>query len=101
MSNCHPFNFLGGAELSKMGATWFVCYAYYEFIDSNYMAWANVKTALSRSSMYKRTRGYHKFWLERVLEMDDERLNTNKLDVEAQETKKMASILLQKFNIKI
>jgi hypothetical protein len=25
----HPFNFAGGNELSTMGATWFVSYAYY------------------------------------------------------------------------
>ena len=32
MAKCHPFNFDGGEELSHMGATWFVSFAYYTLL---------------------------------------------------------------------
>jgi hypothetical protein len=78
-----------------MGATWFVSYAYYTFIDDTHMNWQRVKTYQFRASVFKRNRQYHRYWLERVLEMDNDRLNTNEIDVEAERTKEMALELLE------
>lgn len=96
MAKSHYFNFDGGKELSHMGATWFVSYAYYQNIDANYTAWNRVKTADSRAIIYRKTGKYHEFWLKQVLKMDDSNLNTNTLRVNAQMTKYIAKVLLQK-----
>ena len=55
MAKCHPFNFDGGEELSHMGATWFVSFAYYAYVDSTHRVWENVKTYISRRSIFYRT----------------------------------------------
>ena len=91
----HPFNFDGGSELSTMGATWFVSYLYYQKIDNTHNNWKSVKTYPSRICVFNRSQQYYKYWLERVLEMENERLNTNTLRIYAQQTKKMARELLQ------
>ena len=96
MAKSHPFNFAGGEELSHMGATWFVSYAYYQNIDSNHKIWMGVKTASSRASIYRRTGKYHEFWLNQVLKMDEANLNKNSLNLKAQTTKTMARVLLDK-----
>ena len=98
MAYAHPFNFAGGAELSHMGATWFVSYAYYQHIDANHKIWTKVKTALSRSSIYHKTVYYHVFWLNQVLLMDNARLNTNSLNLNAYQTKLMAKAVLEKID---
>jgi hypothetical protein len=92
----HDFNFEGGGELKKIGATWFVSYAYYTFIDKTHMNWETLRTHLYRASVFKRNKQYYRLWLERVLEMDNDRLNTNKIGVEAKRTKEMARELLKK-----
>lgn len=92
--NNHPFSFAGGEILTMMGATWFVSYSYYEKIDKTHTNWQLVKTANMRKSKYLNSRNYHKFWLEQVLSMDEDRLNTNTLQIDAYETKRMASELL-------
>ena len=35
----HTFSFLGGEDLTTMGATWFVSYAYYKYVDSSHKNW--------------------------------------------------------------
>ena len=95
MAKAHPFNFAGGEELSHMGATWFVSYAYYCCGNEQHMAWKGVKTYLSRMSIFSRTGKYHTFWLQQVLLMEDKRLNTNSLGVSASTTKRMAREILQ------
>jgi hypothetical protein len=91
----HLFDFDGGKELTTMSATWFVSYAYYTFIDNTHRNWERVETYPSRKSVFERTQQYHRYWLERVLEMDNGRLNTNKIEVEAERTKEMARELLK------
>ena len=90
----HPFNFDGGNELSTMGATWFVSYAYHTYKDRTHQNWKIVETHQSRASVFRRTTHYHKYWLEKILEMDEERLNTNSIQLEASQTKKMARQIL-------
>jgi hypothetical protein len=94
MADSHPFNFAGGDILSHMGATWFVAYAYYKFIDKNFLKWNKVKTAFSRAELFTKSSSYRKFWLEQILLMDNKRLNTNSLGINAIETKQMAKQLL-------
>ena len=98
MAKSHPFNFNGGEELSHMGATWFVSYAYFSLIDCNHTAWRNVKTFSSRQSIYKNTKSYHFYWLTQILSMDDNRLNTNKIGISANDTKRMTTMILKNIN---
>ena len=90
----HNFSFAGGDILSKMCATWFVSYAYYDRVDKNHRNWDRVSTAASRTSRYIAGIPYHKEWLQEVLVMNDKKLNTNKLGLNAQQTKAMAKEIL-------
>jgi len=90
----HHFTFEGGEILSKMGASWFVSYAYYEMIDRNHENWARVATTQTRLSKYNKGRPYHKTWLKEVITMDPAKLNRNTIGLEAAQTKAMARKLL-------
>ena len=98
MQKKHYFNFDGGDNLSQMGATWFVSYAYYKNIDKNHNAWMNTKTVQTRINCYNKTQIYHAFWLKKILLMDNKRLNTNSLNIDAETTKTMAMRILQKIS---
>lgn len=98
MIKAHYFNFTGGKELRQMGATWFVSYAYYKNIDKNHNAWMNIKTVKTRINGYNKTQIYHAFWLKKILLMDNKRLNTNSLNIDAETTKTMAIRILQKIS---
>ena len=91
----HPFHFDGGEYLTTLGACWFVSYAYYEQIDKTHTAWRNVTTCASRESTYRRTRAYHRYWLEQILKMNDVNLNKNSLHLAAAKVKAMAARLLK------
>jgi|GEM_PF-1187451 len=91
----HSFAFEGGEYLTTMGATWFVSYCYYDKIDRTHRNWERVETHNSRQSVYRRTAHYHRFWLERVLEMDSERLSANTIGLTGDEVIKMAQALLK------
>ncbi len=91
----HAFSFEGGEYLTVMGATWFVSYCYYNHINKAHKNWNLVKTSSSRASVYGRTKNYHKFWLTEILKMDDSKLNSNTICLNASETKRMAKELLK------
>jgi len=91
----HCFNFDGGCDLTTMGANWFVSYSYYLYKDKSHINWKNISTYDTRISVFKRTKNFHKFWLQQILIMNDKRLNTNKIGLKAKETKEMARILLE------
>jgi hypothetical protein len=91
----HPFNFDGGSELSDIGASCFVSYAYYTHIDKTHQNWKNVVSYPSRIEGFRSTTHYHKYWLEKVLEMNEKKLNTNKILLKASRTKEMARQLLE------
>ena len=91
----HDFNFPGGKELRRMGATWFVSYSFFLYKDKSHTNWKNVSTQNLRISVFNRTKNYHTFWLQQVLVMNDRRLNTNAIGLNAKETKEMAKILLK------
>ena len=92
----HAFNFLGGEELSQIGATWFVSYAYHEFMTFEHMNWKKVKTFPSRIEKFNNSKKYHLYWLFKVCDMDTEKLKTNKIELAPDKTKAMAKELLEK-----
>jgi len=91
----HPFNFEGGEELTTMGATWFVSYLYHKKCDPSHTNWNKIKTCSSRKSVCEKTAQYHKFWLRKILDMDDARLNTNTICLKSPEIKRMTKALLE------
>lgn len=91
----HTFNFVGGEELTTMGASWFVSYCYYCNINKAHFKWNRVSTYTNRISVYKRTLRYHKLWLTKILDMEDSRLNQNTLELNSAEIKKMTKELLK------
>lgn len=94
MSN-HAFNFDGGEILSKLGASWFVAYAYFCYADKSVRHWANVSTYQSRISTLNRSKQYHIFWLKHILHMNNRNLNRNTIGLPAEQVKKMANDVLQ------
>ena len=90
----HNFSFAGGDILADMGATWFVSYAYYNRIDRNHRNWDRVSTAAARMSKYIAGTSYHQQWLREIFVMNDKKLNTNKIGLNAQQTKAMAKEIL-------
>lgn len=92
--NC--FNFPGGEILTKMGASWFVSYSYYEKIDRKHLNWSKVKTTGSRLSHYNKGRAYHEEWLLEVLSMNEDALSTNTIGLDGEEIKSMARELLKR-----
>jgi len=100
MTKRHNFNFDGGEYLTTMGATWFVSYSYH-LKYKEHMNWKKPKTHKGRISVFNRTNKYHKFWLQQVVNMDNDRLNTNKLDLDAEQVKQMAKTLLNSRNSNI
>jgi len=95
MKKRHTFNFDGGDYLTTIGATWFVSYSFYSLLDKTHKNWQNVETYKSRINTFNKTKNYHEFWLRQVLNMNDDNLNTDKLNLNAVQTKQMAKSLLK------
>jgi hypothetical protein len=91
----HAFNFEGGEQLATMGASWFVSYSYYKFKDKTHMNWKEISTYTNRISVFNRTDNFHQFWLQQVLEMSDDRLETNEIGLTGPQVKQMARELLR------
>lgn len=90
----HAFNFDGGEILCVMGASWFVSFAYYRYVDRNHCAWKKVNSYPSRIDTYYKSTEYHAYWLERITEMNERRLSTNKIGLKGTEVKIMAKEIL-------
>lgn len=90
----HTFLFKGGEELTTMGACWFVSYCYYKRIKPSHINWRKPSTYSNRISVFTRTRNLHKYYLERVLEMDITNLDKNQLELNGIQIKEMAKELL-------
>lgn len=97
----HAFNCEGGEIFYRLGAAWFVSYAYHCNLDKNEMSWNNEsispKSISSRKSKFNNSTDYHHGWLLHVLSMNDNKLsNSNsKVGLCAHEIKTMASELLK------
>ena len=90
----HDFSFPGGALLSRMGASWFISYSYYEKINKTHKNWSLISTVHDRISKYKQGTIYHEVWLKKVLEMNPVNLNKNQIELDAQDVFAMARELL-------
>lgn len=93
----HGFHFDGGDILNKMGVAWFVSYAYSVRLDPAHRNWTRTTTTKMRKSYFDKTVTYHRFWLYKILHMDDKRLNRNTIGLTAAQVKQMAHELLDIF----
>ena len=94
----HDYNFSGGDKLKSIGAGWFVSYAYYKEIDAHQLNWKKIKTYNTRRSTYNSTLKYHYFWISKIINMDENRLGTNKIELSGTQIKMMAQVLSKKWN---
>jgi hypothetical protein len=90
----HTYNLDGGDDLTTMGASWFVSYAYWLHIDKTARNWEKVSTHNSRVSVFKRSKEHHDSWIREVLHMKDDNLNKNRIGLDAAEIKRMARKLM-------
>lgn len=90
----HAYSFEGGDKLAKMGAAWFVSYAYHEKVDGSHKNWGRVSTVATRSSVYNSTREFHKLWLRYVADMSDASLEKNTIGLDGESIKEMAEAVL-------
>jgi len=90
----HNFNFEGGDLLHTMGATWFVSYAYYIYVDKGHANWRKVSTHQSRASVFSNSKEHHRFFLLKIIEMNEDNLNKNTIGLKGFEVKQMAKDLL-------
>jgi hypothetical protein len=95
----HEFIFDGGEYLTKIGASWFVSYLYYCNIDKSHMNWERIKTVKYRISIFNKTKKYHKDWLQQILPMNEHKLETNKIGLDALTIKRMAEELIGHANM--
>lgn len=91
----HDFKFNGGDILRHIAAGWFVSYAYYEHINKKHINWSRAHSSQVRQRKYFMSREYHKEWLNEVLHMSDDKLNTNQLGLTANQIKEMAAEVLK------
>ena len=94
----HVFNFKGGDMLARMAAWWFVSYSYYLHIDPFHENWRNVNTVTTRKSVYNKTKEYHIYWLNEVLNMNQLDKQGNAGNLRGCEIKRMAEELLRVLN---
>lgn len=99
MSHC--FHFAGGDDLSRMGAAWFISYAYFDHIDKNHLNWkSNItkQSCASRCSKYFRCVDYHKTWLREVQNMKKLDVHANSVGIDSVRLKEMANQILVKLD---
>ena len=92
------FNFEGGKFLSDIGASWFIAYAYYTYVDSNYLVWNSLdkESVATRKSNFFKYKMYHKIWAEKVLYMNENNLKKTKLNLLPTDVKAMAQAVFDK-----
>ena len=90
----HAYPFYGGEFLGKMGAAWFVSYAYHEHVDATHENWNRTATASGRIRKYNNTFSYHRYWLDKVMTMNDQNLAKNTIGLTPREIKDMANAVM-------
>ncbi|MBD5398029.1 hypothetical protein HDR60_00790 [bacterium] len=80
-------------NLSSMGASWFVSYAYYKHKDKNHLDWQKSGKSNNNIKIFNKTKKNHKSWLKAISTMSD-KLDTNDLGIPANDVRKMAEELL-------
>lgn len=94
----HVFSFDGGDKLTTIGATFFVSYLYYLYVDTTHRNWASIKTQHSRISAINHSEAYYRPWLSHIQNMSDANLNRNTLGLEGPAIKAMAQAIQQKLS---
>lgn len=92
----HAFAFYGGRLLSSMSASWFVSYAYHEHVDAAHDNWNRASKVRGRISTYDRSFSYHRYWLDKVMTMNDLNLAKNTIGLTPREVKDMANAVMSK-----
>ena len=78
-----------------MGASWFVSYGYYLYINPEHKNWQNVSISI-RESNFKKSEEHHRLFLSKIIEMNEHKLDTNKLGLKGCKVKQMAEEIWQK-----
>ena len=78
-----------------MGASWFVSYTYHDHVDATHLNWNRVATN-TRISLYGKTFSYHRYWLDKIMVMDAQKLEKNQIGLTALEVKRMAEAVQKK-----
>lgn len=99
MDKSHTFNFDGGEVLTRIGASWFISYSYYNFIDNQHNNWQNILTAQDRIKRYNNSQKYHLFWLLKISKMNVKQLNRNDIELSGKEVIEMANKIIKFLNI--
>ena len=84
--------------LHSMGKSWFVSYLYFKNIDSNHLFWKNVKSTKSlqsRISVFKRSKMFHKIYLNEIIKSNQSSLDTNKLGLSGKDIIMMSNELIK------
>ena len=90
----HAYPFYGGRLLSSMSASWFVSYAYHEHVDAAHDNWNHASKVRGRISIYDRSFSYHRYWLDKVMTMNDLNLARNEIGLTPREVKDMANAVM-------
>ena len=90
----HAYPFYGGRLLSSMSASWFVSHAYYKHVDATHDNWNRASNARGRISTYDRSFSYHRYWLDKVMTMNDQNLAKNTIGLTPREVKDMANAVM-------
>lgn len=90
----HVFNFENGDILTTMGASWFVSYAYYLYVDRKHTNWQEVPTHQNRASVFSSSKKFHRFFLTKISQMNETNLSKNTLGLKGTKIKQMANEIL-------
>lgn len=87
------FNFPGGKQLTRIGASWFVSYLYSVNEDPTHLNWKKVSTYSARASLCAKNSAYHKTWIDEIVGMNPKQLQRNKLGLTGNDVITMAQKL--------
>ena len=87
------FNFPGGKQLTRIGASWFVSYLYSVSKDPTHLNWKKVSTYSARASLCAKNSAYHKTWIDEIVGMNPKQLQRNKLGLTGNDVITMAKKL--------
>ena len=90
----HDYKFEGGEYLTSMSASWFTSFFYYYYVDRNHNNWRKKK---GYTQLFWETVEYHLFWLSKIVDMNDNKLGTNKIGLLGKEVKEMALKSMEKY----
>ena len=90
----HEYNFDGGEELSRIGASWLVSYLYCLRVDNTHLNWKKVSDVSLREGKCKKAAHFHKDWMREIVNMNSKKLDENSIDVSGEDVIAMAKVLL-------